>query len=103
MSRRNVRRTIAQQMEAHIMAFKPVLEASAEGEAEEDAKEAARQLEYVQEPLIKKLRRAQGEGKQTGNLVVGIAAGPMLAQSNLTLAPSVVGAEVESDSLVDQD
>lgn len=101
MSRRNVRRTIAQQMEAHIMSFKPVLEASAEGEAEEDAKEATRQLEYVLEPLVKKLRRAQGEGKQTGNLVVGIQAGP-----NLLTAPFLPAAgevlTVASD-LIEQD
>lgn len=71
MERRQLRREVAVQMEAHILALDFDLGPEATAE---DRAEAARQKAYVLEPLLKKLRRAQGHGKQTGKL---IASAPM--------------------------
>jgi hypothetical protein len=70
MERRQLRRITAQQMEAHILAFNFDLGPSATAE---DRAEANRQKAYVLEPLLKKLRRAQGHGKQTGKIVLDLA------------------------------
>lgn len=66
MERRQLRREVAVQMEAHILALDFDLGPEATAE---DRAEAARQKAYVLEPLLKKLRRAQGHGKQTGKLI----------------------------------
>lgn len=62
--RRNIRRLVAQEMEKHVLEFKPTLDVEPD-----QAEEVARQLLYIQEPLLKKLRRAQGMGKQTGKIL----------------------------------
>lgn len=93
MERRQLRRILAQQMEAHILGLEFELGPDATAE---DRAEAARQKAYVLEPLLKKLRRAQGHGKQTGKLIASVPASDGTPRTLVRTTEKIDGATAEA-------
>lgn len=91
MERRQLRRTVAQKIEAHILGLEFDLGTEATAE---DRAEATRQKAYVLEPLLKKLRRAQGHGKQTGHIVVSALAAKV--STPVVISEKIDGATAEA-------
>jgi len=96
MERRNLRRIIAQQLEGKILDQERITLIKGEilgpEATPEQVQEFNRQLDFVLEPLVKKLRRAQGQGKQTGQ-ILSIGAGNVMVGSP---APTAELSEIPS-------